>query len=271
MIIITIDGLNWDTANKYCKDIFENQNMKKIKNNVRLFTNTPDSGQPTLVGLTCLWSGEKIRNFDKNLFARVNPKYNENYKLSFKDKSGNDFDLIFNYFNKPKIQLSHHGGNPYSNNEKYFKYWTTLEPKVRICPSEEWCIIPELLKKDYDFFHIHTEIGKIGVLQHGPYEQGRMPACIPYDQIRQDKELKKEVYLFGLKRWIFIIKEYLSKMIDDTIIITADHGTSLEKIFKPEYIDDIPLIINRDVDLSNVTYQWELKNFIVDLNERYKE
>ena len=268
MIIIGIDGLNWESALEYFNDVFPNQNMKMIYNNVRRYTNTPDKPQPTLTGLLCMLSGEKIRDFDENLLQRFNPIYNENKPFNFIKKDGTPMELLFEAFEKPKIQYSHQGVNPYCN-EEYFKYWTSLRPHVKICPSEEWCIFPELFKKDYDLFHIHSEIGKVGVLQHGPYEQGRIPAMIPFEKIRKDKPFTKEVYLFGLKRWKYIIKEYISKMLpEETIVITSDHGTSLELPLNPKHIDEIPLIVNRDIDMSDIKFQWDFKKFIFRLKER---
>ena len=54
-----------------------------------------------------------------------------------------------------------------------------------------------------------------------------MPAVLPFYKIRKDKEFNKREYRFVLKNCEFMIREYISKDIDYTIIVTAVHGTNL--------------------------------------------
>jgi len=68
MIVVSIDGLNWKYAKKYFTNFFPEQSMKKVKTNVRFFSN---KGNPTTLGLGCLWSGKKIKSFDNNMYYKV--------------------------------------------------------------------------------------------------------------------------------------------------------------------------------------------------------
>jgi hypothetical protein len=139
---------------------------------------------------------------------------------------------------------------------------------ARKTECEEYCIFLETAKQDYDLFWIHTSIIKTGVMMPGPYEQGRIPSVIPYDQVRKDKPLKKSVYEFGLQRYKQVIR-YLYGLCkpQETFIITSDHGTLVDLPMTPEQIDEIPLIVNKNVDLSDVNYQWDVKDLILRLKD----
>ena len=52
---------------------------------------------------------------------------------------------------------------------------------------------------------------------------------------------------------------------DETIIISSDHGTLVDMPYSHNQIDEIPLIVNRDVDLDNFKYQWQVKELILKL------
>ena len=227
-----------------------------------MFTNTPEGGQPTFVGLTCMWSGVKPKEFDENLFAR----HKDNRPFKWIKKDGTKMDLIWDYFEKPKFQARYQGPNPYCNGEEYFKYNQSLE-NVKRCPTEELCIFSEVHKKDYDFFWHHSSIIKSGVFLPGPYDQGRIPSLIPYDIIRKDKELKRKVYIFGITRYREVIR-YIQDMTDEIIVVSSDHGTMVDKPFTPDQIDEIPVIVNRkNIDMSDINFQWDFKKLILRLKE----
>jgi hypothetical protein len=263
MIIVTIDGLCYEYAKKLLSDVFPKQSMTKIKCDVRRYSSR-GQGNPTTLGLGCLWSGRRIREFDKNMFYKVS---DENRPVEWKLKNGKDLDLIFNHFKNPKFYEKVAGPSPYHNYETYQKEYNNIPAKKVEC--EEYCIFNETAKRDYDLFWIHTSIIKTGVLMPGPYEQGRIPSVIPYDKIRRDKPLKKKVYEFGINRYKQAIK-YLQELAEpnETFIISSDHGTMVDVPFNPKQIDEIPLIINKDIDLKNINYQWDLKDFILSQKEK---
>ena len=180
MIVITVDGLNWRAAEKFYKDLFPVQSMKKIYNNVRRFSH---KGNPTTLGLGCLWSGEPISKFHENLYYKVSE---ENRAVEWKLKNGQPMDLIFNHFSSPKFYEKVAGPSPYHNFETYQHEYDNVPAKKVEC--EEYCIFLETAKRDYDLFWIHTSIIKTGVMMPGPYEQGRIPSVIPYDVIRNNKK-----------------------------------------------------------------------------------
>jgi len=260
MIVITVDGLNWRAAEKFYKDLFPVQSMKKIYNNVRRFSH---KGNPTTLGLGCLWSGEPISKFHENLYYKVSE---ENRAVEWKLKNGQPMDLIFNHFSSPKFYEKVAGPSPYHNFETYQHEYDNVPAKKVEC--EEYCIFLETAKRDYDLFWIHTSIIKTGVMMPGPYEQGRIPSVIPYDVIRKDKELKKKVYEFGIKRYKQVIR-YLTELArkDEIFIITSDHGTMMDIPFTEDQIDEIPLIVNGKVDLSDIHYQSDVKKLILRLKK----
>ena len=261
MIVISIDGLNWKYAQKYMSNIFPTQSSKLIKNNVRLFS---DNSNPTTIGLGCLWSGVNIKKFDKNIFYFVS---DENRPINWIDRDGNPLDLIFNHFKDPKFYEKVAGPSPYNNYETYNKEYENVPAKK--VESEEYCIFTETAKKDYELFWIHTSIIKTGVLMPGPYEQGRIPSLLQYDVIRKDKDLKKKVYEFGIMRYSQVIK-YLQELANpnEIFVITSDHGTLVDKNepLEPQ-IDDIPIIINRKVDLSDINVQWQVKDLLLKVRD----
>lgn len=270
MIVITIDGVNYETATELLSDLFKVQSMTKIKCDVRPWSDSPDKGQPTMLGLCCMWTGERIRNFDRNMHARVNPKYNENWNLDFKNKRGDPLDLVFDHFNNVKLFVTQQGANPYYNNEQYFKHFTNIK-NTTLLPSEELSVFPAFYSKDYDLLWIHSGIVKMGVFQHGPYEQGRMPACIPFDEIRKDKTLKRKVHYFAVNRYKFVIQHCFEPFTDDIIVVSSDHGTGLSDEFDPKEVDEIFVIVNREVDLSDIKYQWDIKKLLLRLKEIEKK
>ena len=266
MIIITIDGLNWEYASKYYQHLFKNQTMKKIRCNVRRYSSA-GQGNPTTLGLGCLWSGKKISEFHKNMWYKVSE---ENRAVEWKLKDGTNMDLIFSHYKNPKFYEKVAGPSPYHNYITYNHEYDNVPAKK--VDSEEYCIFSEVAKHDYDLFWIHTSIIKTGVMMPGPYEQGRIPSVIQYDTIRKDKKLKKRVYEFGIMRYGQVIK-YLQELAkpNEVFIISADHGTMVDTPFRPEQIDEIPLIINRDnVDMDNVNNQWDIKNFILEMTSLYE-
>lgn len=265
MIILTIDGLNFKYAQKYYSNLFPKQSMRMIKCDVRMHS---DRGNPTTLGLGCLWSGERIRRFHNNLYYKISE---ENRPVEWKLNNEKNMDLVFSYFNNPKFYEKVAGPSPYHNNEIYNKEYENVPAKKVEC--EEYCIFSEVAKQDYDLFWIHTSIIKTGVMMPGPYEQGRIPSVIQYDIIRKDKSLKKRVYEFGIMRYREVIR-YLQQLAkpDEIFIITTDHGTLVDvnEPLAPQ-IDETPLIINRDIDLSSVNFQWDVKDFILKLKENYEE
>jgi len=182
-------------------------------------------------------------------------------------KNGENMDLIFNYFKSPKFYEKVAGPSPYHNYETYQHEYDNIPAKKVEC--EEYSIFNEVAKKDYDLFWIHTSIIKTGVMMPGPYEQGRIPSVIPYDEVRHNKPLKKQVYEFGIMRYKQVIK-YLQELAkpDELFVITSDHGTlvDIDAPLNPQ-IDDIPLIINRNVNLDNVRGKWNVKEFLLEIKE----
>jgi len=267
MIVVTIDGVNYETATDLLSDLFKVQSMTKIKCDVRPWSDSPEKGQPTILGLSCMWTGERIRNFSRNMHARVNKKYNENWNLDFKDRNGENMDTIFDHFKNVKLFVTQQGTNPYKNNEVWFKHFDNIR-NTTLLPSEELSIFPTFYKKDYDLFWLHTGIVKMGVFQHGPYEQGRMPACIPFDQIRKDKSFKRRVHYFAVNRYKFVIQECFVPFTDDIIVVSSDHGSGLHDQFDYKEVDEIFVIVNRKVDLSDIKYQWDIKKLILRLKEQ---
>ena len=266
MIIVTVDGMNWKTAKELYSDLFPEQSMRMIKCNVREFTQVPlrpggPIAGPTAVGLTCLWSGEKIRNFHPSIFES---KYEEGNKpYEYKTLDGKPMDMVWDHFKNGKFYMKHQGPNWQDNYKELFQHYYGI--KAKRCPSDELCIFSETAKKDYDLFWIHSAIIKGGVFMPGCYEQGRIPTLLPYDEIRKNKPFKKYVYMFSIRRYKEVIR-YLQDIVpDETFVISSDHGTMTEIPFTPEQIDDIPIIVNRKVDLSDIKYQWDFKKLILRL------
>jgi len=262
MIVITVDGMNWKTASEVYKDTFHKQSMKMIKCNVRMLT-SPYGTNATPPGLVTLWSGINTKKLHSNIFRK---SFEDGSLIEFIDINGNPLDMVWNHFNRSKLYEKCLGPNPYKNNEVYWKHYQNLfKLNVKFVSCEEMCIFSESIKKDYDLFWIHTSIVKSAVMVPSPYEGGRIPSLIPYDTIRKDKSLKKEVYMMGIRRYREVIK-YLAEMNpDQSILITSDHGTLVDLPYSDEQIDEIPLIVNREVDLSDVNYQWDIKNLILRL------
>ena len=267
MIVFTIDGLPYSFAEKYLNDTFKTQTMKKIKSNVIRYTNTPQQGQPTLVGLVCLWTGENPSKFDKNLMCQINPKLNQNYPVKLIRKDGSKMDCIFEHFNISKLYTTTWGPNPYCNNEIYFKHFTEL-PNVELIPTEENTMVYELTKP-YDLVWWHTGTTISGSLRYGPYEQGEHPLINPYRNWRTDKQFKEVVWKLAVNRFKYLI-QCIEKMTNDVIVITTDHGTLLSDMNQMD-LYEIPLIINKDVDLSDVKYQWDIKDFLLKIKEKYQK
>jgi len=286
LIIITIDGLNWKVAKEYFMDLFPVQSTRMVKNNVRVYTNTAEMGSPTVVGLFCLWTGRKPRDFHPSVFARLGKIKlgfkEENYPIKFIDKQNKEMDTIFNYFDKCKIQGTHNGPCPYlddwiqsdkdTTNESYFLSFTNLADNVIQLESEDLVQFREFAIKDWDLLHIHTGIGKLGILQPGPYEQCNLYAVNEYEHHRRDKADKKRIWINGMIRYKYVIQHIINDMIkDEVVIVTADHGTMLDEPLTPEQIDDVPLIVNKKVDLSDINYQWDIKKLILRLKEEYDD
>ena len=263
MIVITVDGLNWKYAKDMYKDIFPEQSMRMIRSNVRSFTNTPDGGSPTTVGLTCMWSGKHIKNLSDEIRST---KHKDNVPIKWVDRNGKKLDLIWDYFDKPKFSFRHQGPNWLDDYKEFFVHFHSLE-NVKRTPSDEMCIFAEASKDDWDFFWIHTAIVKGGVFLPGCYDKGRIPSLITYDEIRKDKKLKRDVYLFGARRYVEVIKWLQDIRPNDIFVISADHGTMTDIPFTPEQIDEIPLIVNRKIDLEDINYQWDFKKLLLRLKE----
>ena len=163
------------------------------------------------------------------------------------------------------------GPNPYANNKEIWKHFDRLKDLgVKFCPSEELCIFNEASKNDYDLFWIHSSIVKGAVFFPGAYEGGRIPSIMPYDEIRKDKNLKREIYRFGIKRYKQVIKYIQEMKPNETIIICSDHGTLTHTPFTPEQIDEIPLIINKKINIDDINYQWDVKKLILDLKNEVR-
>src|SRR4030042_7093538 len=109
MIVITVDGLNWKYAQKYYTNLFKNQSMTMIKSDVRYFS---DKGNPTTLGLGCLWSGKKIKTFNESIYYKVSE---ENRPVDWKLKDGTDMDLVFSHFKNSKFYEKVAGSSPYHN------------------------------------------------------------------------------------------------------------------------------------------------------------
>lgn len=271
MIIVGIDGVCWDLAKEMLSDLFPKQSMRKIKCNVRSFTNTPLGGQPTVVGLACMWSGELIKNFDENIFCRLNPvdktQAEDNYPIRYIRKDGTPMDLVFNYFDRCKIFVTGHGPNPHHGMDEHFKFFSEV-PNAKEIPCEEMAVLYEVHKDDWDLFNIHTSVCKSGVTTPGPYEQGRIPSLVPYDEIRKNKPLKELVFRFGIMRYKYMIQCMQEMRPDDIIIVTTDHGALIKPPYTLDQVDDIFVIVNReDIDLSDINFQWDMKKLILRLKE----
>lgn len=262
MIVLTVDGMNWETAKEVYKDTFLEQSMKMIKCNVRSLT-SPYGWNATPPGLVTLWSGEKTKNLHPNIFRK---SFEDGSRFTFEDRSGNPLDMVWHHFDRCKLYEKCLGPNPYHNNEAFWTHYCNLEDMgVKFVPTEELGIFSEIAKDDWDLFWIHTSIVKMGVFSMGPYEQGRHPAIIQYDEIRKDKVFKKEVYMIGIKRYKQVVRYIQEMRPDEPIVITSDHGTLTDLPFTPAQIDEIPLIVNREVDLEDINYQWDVKKLILRL------
>lgn len=262
MIIITIDGLNWRVANEIYQNLFPEQSMKKILCNVRALTQ-PYQVNATPPGLVTLWSGVNTKYLHKNIFRK---SFEDNTPIEFLNKDGETLDLIWSHFKRSKLYEKVIGPNPYANDTEYWVHYHNLKKLgVKFVSSEELCIFSEVAKKDYDLFWIHSSIVKGGVPFPGPYENTRIPSLISYDIIRKDKKLKRDVYVMGVKRYKEIIKYLLEINPDEIIVICSDHGTMTDIPMSDDQIDEIPIIVNRKVDLSNINYQWDVKNLILSL------
>jgi hypothetical protein len=272
MIVIGIDGINWEIAEKWLKDLFPIQTMKMIKCNVREFSDTPEKGQPTVLGLACSWAGEKIKKFDSNIYNRLNPvnktQEEDNYAIRYIDADGKDLDLIFNHFKRNKIFVSGHGPNPHCDMKEHFIYFSKV-PNAFEMPSEEMAFFYEVWKDDWDLFWFHTSICKTAGPWPGPYEQGKVPSLIPYDIIRKDKELKKKVFEFGVMRMKYIIKCVHEMRPNDIIVVTTDHGSNLDTTYKQESIDDIFILVNKDINMDDINFQWDVKKLLLRLKSQY--
>jgi len=264
MIVITMDGLRWDKAEEFLQDIFPNQSMRMIKNTVQYYTNHPGIGQPTVVGLTTMWSGVKPKMFHENLMHHIDPKYNQNVPYEFKLKNNKKMDLIWDHFDKGYLLTNAWGPNPMCNGEQFFSHMDNLPCERR--PSDELGFWRDIVTLDYDLYWFHSTYIEYGYIKHGPYQQGRNPGIKPYSEWRKDKDFKRSVYEFGLKRFRFMI-DMLNDMTDDIVVISSDHGTGLSYDIKPSDVDEIPVIVNRDVDLSDINYQWDFKNLLLKLKD----
>jgi len=270
MIIVSIDGVNFNLASKMLTDIFPEQTMKKIHCDVRRYSDTPEKGQPTTLGLACMWSGDRIRNLDKNIFNRLNPvnktQEEDNYAINYIDRNGKPLDLVFNHFDRCKLFISGHGQNPHCDMKEHFIFFSEV-PNAREVPCEELAVPFEVCKDDYDLFWIHTSVVKTATAWPGPYEQGRIPSLIPYDTIRKDRELKKKVFEFGVMRYKYLIRCMQEAKPNDIIIVTTDHGSMIDEPFTPNQIDDIFVIVNRKINLDDTRFQWDVKSLILRLKE----
>lgn len=264
MIVISIDGLNWRAAEEVYKDLFKEQSQKKIYCNVRSLTEQQQFNA-TPPGLITLWSGVHTKNLDGNIFRKT---FDNNNPIEFIDKNKIPLDLVFNHFKRCKLYEKVIGPNPYADNTEYWTHYNNLKNMgVKFVPSEELCIFSEVAKRDYDLFWIHSSIVKGAVPFPGPYENSRIPSLISYDIIRKDKQLKRDVYMFGIRRYKEVIKYLLDINPNEIILITSDHGTMIDIPMTTDQIDEIPVIVNRNVDLSDINYQWDIKRLILRLKE----
>lgn len=268
MIVISVDGLRWDKSVEFLQDIFPCQTMKKIKNNVQRFTQHPGIGQPTVIGLVTMWSGIKPNNFHSNLMHHINPKYNYNIPYEFKTKDGNDMDLIWHHFPKGYFMTNTWGINPMCNNERFFQHMNNLPCEIR--PSDELGFWRDISVLDYDLYWFHCTYVEYGYIKHGPYQQGENPVVKQYREWRTDKEFKKKVYEFNLKRFRFMVDMLNDICPEEKVVITSDHGTGLEEPVPSWAISDIPVIVNRkDIDLNDINFQWDIKKLLLRLeNEK---
>lgn len=264
MIVITLDGLRWDFAHEYLKDIFPKQSMRMIKNNVQYYTNVPGKGQPTTVGLVTMWSGLQPKYFHENLMHHIDPIYNQNIPYEYLDIDGKPMDLVWDHFKKNYLLINAWGPNPMVNNEKFFNHMDKVPAELR--PTDELGFWRDIVTLDYDLYWFHCTYVEYGYIKQGPYQQGINPVVREYKDWRHDKEFKRNVYTFAIKRFKFMMN-MLNDMTDDVVIITSDHGTGLDNQIKPEDLDEIPIIVNRDVDLSDINYQWDMKKLILRLKD----
>ena len=262
MIVISIDGLNYKVAKELLSDIFPKQSMRMIECNVRQLT-MPYGFNATPPGLVTLWSGMITNKLHPNIFRK---SFEDGSLIEFKDRRGNDLDMVWNHFDRCKFYEKCVGPNPYDDNKEYWNHYHNLKKlNVKFMPSEELCIFSESVKNDYDLMWIHSSIVKGAVFFPGPYEQGRLPSLIEYDKIRKDKPLKKAVYIMGIRRYKQAIRYIQDMNPDETILITSDHGTMVDLPFTTTQIDEIPVIVNRDVDLTDIQYQCDIKKLILGL------
>lgn len=262
MIVVTIDGLNWRAAKEIFPKTFPEQSMKMIRCSVRPLTD-PYGFNATPPGLVTLWSGESTKNLHSNIFRK---SFELNTPIDFLDKDNTPLDLVWHHFKRGKLYEKVIGPNPYHNNEEYWKHYQHLkEIGVRFVPSEELCIFSEAHKEDYDLFWIHSSIVKGAVFFPGPYEHGRIPSLRPYDEIRKDKALKKEVFMMGVRRYREVLRYLADIRPDQTIVLCSDHGTLVDLPFTEDQIDEIPILVNRDIDLSDINYQWDVKKLLLRL------
>ena len=59
----------------------------------------------------------------------------------------------------------------------------------------------------------------------------------------------------------------IEQMTNDVIIVCSDHGTNLGGEDPAKVIDELPLIVNREIDLSKINYQWDIKSLILKLKD----
>ena len=265
MIIVTVDGLNWETAEEMYQDVFDEQSMRMIKCNVRQFTNQYGYNA-TPPGLITLFSGKKTKLLHKNIFRK---SFENSSPIDFIDINENPLDMIWHHFDKCKMFEKILGPSPYHNGKIFWHHFDKLKDiGVKFVPCEELCIFSEANKNDYDLFWIHSPIVKGGIFFPGPYEAGRVPSLLEYDVIRKDKNLKREVYRCGVRRYKEVLRYLHDIKPDEIIIVSADHGTLTTLPFNEKQIDEIPVLINRKVDLSDIKYQWDFKKLVLrNINE----
>lgn len=265
MIVITLDGLSWTMYKRNLTDMFKNKTEKKMLCNIRKYTNTPERGQPTIVGLLCLWTGKNPNRFDDNLFAQMAPKHNQNYPLKIVDKKGNPMETIFDKIENSKIYTTSFGPNPYFNYETYFKYFTEMK-NVELLPTEENTMLYECTLP-HGLIWWHSSLIN-GMLRFGPYEQLEHPTLRPYREWRKDKVFKSKVFEFDLMRKKYLI-QCLEKMLpNETIVVTADHGTLMSYSEGISDVDEFAFCVNKkDVDLSDTKFQWEIKDLLLKLKK----
>lgn len=265
MIVVTIDGLNFKYAQELLSDVFPKQSMKRLFCDVRFFT-SQGQANATPLGLTCMWSGERVKNLHPNFFINFG-KDNFNQPFKWLKRNGDPLDMIWDHIKPSKLYEKVIGDSPYVG-EQYWKLYHSLEEKgVTRVPCEELCIFSEAARKDYEIFWIHTAIVKSGFPMPGPYEMGRVPSLIPYDTIRKDKTLKREVYTLGVKRYKEIIRYLQELRPNDVFMICSDHGTWVDNEYTDDQIDYIPVIVNREIDLSDINGQWDIKKLVLRLKE----